>query len=198
MADQADFLAMFFLGPQRLAQPSLIARDHAGRGSKDMRGRAVILFQPHHLGTGKIRLEPQDVAHFRPAPAIDGLIVIPHAADVAMPPRQEPQPHVLGDVGILILVHKNIAKSGAVLFQHILMRLEDMDHMQQQIAEIDGVQLAQPGLIGRIKLQPAVVIGPRFARGQRPRISGRLNVGVGQGRDAWFGARPRGGGLGGG
>ena len=38
---------------------------------------------------------------------------------------------------------------------------------------------------------------PRPARGQRPRISGRLNVGVGQGRAACSGARPRGGGRGG-
>jgi hypothetical protein len=38
------------LGPERLAQPALVGRDHARGGGEDMRGRAVVLLQPDHLG----------------------------------------------------------------------------------------------------------------------------------------------------
>jgi hypothetical protein len=36
MADQADLLAVLGVGPQRLAQPVLVGRDHAGGGGEDM------------------------------------------------------------------------------------------------------------------------------------------------------------------
>ena len=38
MADQPDLLALRHLGPQRLAEPPGISRNHPRRGGKDMRG----------------------------------------------------------------------------------------------------------------------------------------------------------------
>jgi hypothetical protein len=57
-----------------------------------MRGGAVVLFQPDHGGAGEILLEAQDVADLGAAPAIDRLVVVAHAADVAVPAGQQPQP----------------------------------------------------------------------------------------------------------
>ncbi len=85
MADQPQLFALVQLGPQRLAQPPLVGVDHAGGGGQDMRGRAIVLLQPHHLGAGKILFEPQDVADLGAAPAIDRLVVVADAADVLVP-----------------------------------------------------------------------------------------------------------------
>ena len=130
-----------------------------------MGGGTVILFQPHHNGARKILFKPQDIAHLGPAPAIDRLVVIAHAADVLMRLRQKPQPKVLADVGVLILVHQNVAEPALILFQHIGVFLEDHHAMQQKIAKIGGVQSAQTFLILLIKLGPAVVEGRSLGRG---------------------------------
>ena len=45
------------------------------------------------------------------------------------------------------------------------MGLKDRDHMQEQIAEIHGVQLAQAGLILRIKRGTLAVESARFRGG---------------------------------
>ena len=164
MADQPHLLAALRRSPQGFAQPVRIGGDDTRSGGKDMRGGPVVLFQPDHRSTRKIRLEPQDIAHLGPAPAIDRLIIIAHAADVVMRLRQQPQPQVLRHIGILILVHQTVFEPALILRQHIRMRLKDRNHMQQQIAEIHRVQGAQPVLIGRVKLGSPVVIGPRFGR----------------------------------
>ena len=165
VADQADLLATLRLSEQRLAQSPLVRRDHAGGGGEDMLRRAIVLLQLHDRRARKILLEPQDVAHLGPAPAIDRLVVVADAADVLVRRRQQPQPQVLRDVGVLVFVHEDIAEPPLVLFQHIRMGLEDRDHVQQQIAKVAGVQIEQPPLVGRIELHPLVIEGPRI--GQR-------------------------------
>ncbi|MPL84433.1 hypothetical protein SDC9_30398 [bioreactor metagenome] len=159
MADQPHLLAALRLGPERLAKPPLVRGDQPRGGGQDMLGRAVILFEPDHHRAREILLEAQDVADLGAAPAIDRLVIIADAADVAMALRQQPQPQILRDVGVLILVDKDIAEPALILRQHIRVGLEDRHHMQQQIAEIDGIQRAQPVLIGGVKLGAAVVEG---------------------------------------
>ena len=46
------------------------------------RGRAIVALEANDLGAGKVVLEAQDVVHLGAAPAIDGLVVVAHAADV--------------------------------------------------------------------------------------------------------------------
>jgi hypothetical protein len=53
MADQADLFAALGLGPQRLAKPPGIGGDQSRGCRKNMRGRAVVLFQPDHRRAGK-------------------------------------------------------------------------------------------------------------------------------------------------
>jgi hypothetical protein len=47
--------------------------------------RAVVALQPDDLGAGKIALEAQDVVDLGAAPAIDRLVVVADAADIAAP-----------------------------------------------------------------------------------------------------------------
>ena len=127
-----------------------------------MRRGAVVLFQPHHMRAREVFLKPQDIADLGAAPTIDRLIIIAHAADVAVRLRQEAQPQVLGDVGILVFVHQNIAKPALVLIQHVRVGLENRHAVQQQITEIGGIQGFQAVLVLLIKLGATVVIGGRF------------------------------------
>ncbi len=64
-----------------------------------------------------------------------------------MPLRQEPEPQILRHIGILILVHQNIAKEPLVLGQDFAVVLENCHHMQQQVTKICGIQFAQASLI---------------------------------------------------
>ncbi len=104
-----------------------------------MAGGAVVPLQLHHRRARKIPLEPQDVVHLGPAPAIDRLVVIAHAAHVAMALRQQPQPQILRDIGVLILVHQDVFEPRVIVRQDIRILLEDADIVEQQVAKITGV-----------------------------------------------------------
>ncbi len=159
MADQTHLFAVFAGREQGLAQTAFVGLDHTRGGPQNMPGRAVILFQPHNDGARKILFKPQDVAHFGPAPAIDRLVVIADATDVLVPLRQQPQPHILGHVRILIFVHQNVAEPTLILLQDIVVLLKNRHHVQQQIAKIAGVQILHPLLIGRVKINALAVVG---------------------------------------
>ena len=68
--------------------------------------------------------------------------------------REEPQPEVLGDVGVLVFVDEDVAEPALVLREHVRVRLEDRQHVEQQVAEVDGVQRAQAFLVLRVELDP--------------------------------------------
>ena len=70
---------------------------------------------------------------------------------------EQPQPQVLGDVGVLILVDQDVAEPLLVVGQHVRVVLEDLHHMQQQVAEIDRVQGLQALLVGGVELGAAAV-----------------------------------------
>ena len=116
------------------------------------------------MRTGEILFEAQDVANLCPAPTINRLVVVPHAADVLMPCRQQAQPHVLCHVCILILVHQNIFEPALVLLQYVFVVLEDRHHVQQQVTEVAGVQLFQARLVLCIQFDAFVIIGTGICR----------------------------------
>ena len=99
------------------------------------------------MRAGEILFKPQDIAHLGPAPAVDRLVIIAHAADIPVPLRQQPQPQVLGDVGILILVHQNISEPALILLQQVGVTLENLNAIEKQITKIHGVQSSKPLLI---------------------------------------------------
>src|SRR3546814_9390324 len=60
-AHDADFFAGLSLGPQGLAEPAAIVRNHAAGRTENVRRRAVVLLQPDYGCARKILFEPQDV-----------------------------------------------------------------------------------------------------------------------------------------
>src|SRR5262249_49255636 len=99
-----DLVALVCLGPQGLAEPAAVLRDHSARRPENVRGRAVILFEPSDDSAREILFKAQDVADFGAAPTVDRLIVVADAAQIASFLRQEAQPEILRDVGVLVFV----------------------------------------------------------------------------------------------
>ncbi len=141
--------------PQRLAEARAVVRDEAGSGGEDVLARAVVLLEPHDLGAGKILLEAQDVADLGPAPAVDRLVVVAHAAQVARLLGEDAQPHILRDVGVLVFVDQHVTEALVVLGQHVGARLEDRQVVEQQVAEIAGVERLEARLVHRVELDRA-------------------------------------------
>src|SRR4051794_6969005 len=106
-----DFLAVPGAGPQGFAETAAIIRDDTAGGGQDFRRRTVVLFEPDDQRAGKIALEFENVADLGAAPAIDRLVVVADAAQIAMALRQQPQPEILREIGVLVLVDQQIAEA---------------------------------------------------------------------------------------
>ena len=142
-----DLFAVVALGPEGLAEPALVGFDQAGGGGQDVAGGAVVALQPDHCRAGEVALEAQDVVHLGAAPAIDRLVVVADAADVLALLGQQTQPQILRDVGVLILVDQHVFEPLVEVGQHVRIVHEDRQVVQQQVAEIAGVQHPQAFLI---------------------------------------------------
>ncbi len=150
-------------------------RDQRRCGGKDGRGGAVIRLQPDDFRAFEILLEAQDVFHLRATPGVDRLVVVTDAADVLVGLREKTQPEVLHQVGVLVFVHQNVAEHAVILRQHVGLLAQDLRHVQQQIAEVRGVQCAQPGLVRSVQFARAAagevgILRRRHAGGSQPAI----------------------------
>ena len=172
----AGLLAVLAVGEQRLAEPALVVRDEVSGGGEDMPRRAIIALQPHDLRAGKILLEAQDVIDLRAAPAVDRLVVVADAADVALRTigaclREQPQPQILDRVRVLVLVDEHIAEAPLIFGEHVRIVAQQAQTFEQQVAEIRRVQRLQPLLI---ELRRCA--GPCRWRTPRPRQRARARA----------------------
>ena len=158
-------LALGEVGPEGLAEAAFVGGDDAGGGGEDVRGGAVVLLEADHLRAGEVLLEAEDVADLGAAPAVDRLVVVADAADVVVGAGEEAEPEVLGDVGVLVLVDEDVAEPALVLGEDVGVGLQDGDGVQEEVAEVAGVERAQAVLVGGVELAAAVVEGGGFRGG---------------------------------
>ena len=152
-----DLVAVPGLGPQGLAEPAAIMRDHATGRTQDARRRAVVLLEPDHRGAGEVGLEAQDVADLGAPPAVDRLVVVADAAQIAPGLGEEPQPQILRDVGVLVFVDQDIVEASVVVGEDLGVLREQAQVVQQEVAEIDGVDGLEALLIALVERhRPAV------------------------------------------
>ena len=163
-AEHAHLLAGAEVGPERLAQPSLVVGDERRRGAQDVGRGAVVALQADHPGAGEIALEAQDVADLGAAPRIDRLVVVADAAQVPVRLRQEAQPQVLGHVGVLVLVDQDVAEPALVSREDLGVVLKQREGVQKQVAEIGGVHGLQAFLVVAIQGQHPATAGVRAFR----------------------------------
>ena len=139
--------------PELLLAPARGPRDDRVRGRQDVGGGAVVLLKLHHPCTGEVLVEVEDVAHVGAAPAVDGLVVVAHHADVLPLPAEQAQEPVLRGVGVLELVDEHVAEAGRPARQQLGVPLEQLGGAQQQISEVDRAGAGQRPLVAAPDLQ---------------------------------------------
>src|SRR5680860_1126024 len=122
-----------------------------------MAGGAVVPLEPDDLGARKVGLESEDIIDLRAPPAIDRLVVVADAANIAVALGEQAEPQILRDVRILIFVHQHIEETLLIFGEHVGLLLEQPQILQQEIPEIGGIKLLQPALIERVKLARSAV-----------------------------------------
>ena len=178
-AGDGRLLAQRAIGEERLAKPPLIMRDETRGRGEDMAGRAVIALEPDDFRARKIALEAQNIIDLGAPPAIDRLIVVADAADIVAPLGEQPQPQILGGVGVLIFIDEHIAEAVLIEFQDLGIFAKEPQGFEQKIAEIGGVEGLQPLLIELIERR-ALAIGEsrRLARGHVRNIEAAVFPGI--------------------
>ncbi len=136
---------------KRFAETAGVLGDQARGGGENVRRRAIVAFEADDLRAGEVLFKAQDVVDLGAAPAVDRLIVVADAADIRAALRQEPQPQVLRDVGVLVLVDEDVAEAAMVVGEHVRMLAEEPDAFEQQIAKVAGVEVLEARLIGSIE-----------------------------------------------
>ena len=163
------------VGEQRLAQPAAVVRDQSGGDREDVAARAIVSLEPDHLCAGKVPLEAQDVFDVGAAPGVDRLIVVADAAQIAVRSGEEAEPEILDDVGVLVLVNQNVAKPAPERRENVVVLAHESQRLEQEIAEINGVQRFQTRLIALVERRPSSA-GEcrRFARRRVRRIQAAI------------------------
>ena len=126
-------------GPQFLILTIRIIGNHRVRRPQNNPRRAVIPLQLNLPAFGKIPLETENIRVVRPAPGINRLIIIPHAAQIPMLLGEIPSEQILHRRSILKLIHHDIEEAPPVGPQHILPAFEQTQGPDNQIIEIHRV-----------------------------------------------------------
>lgn len=94
----------------------------------------------------------QDVFDSCAAEAIYTLIVIADDADILVPRREKCSEHILRVVRILILIDHYVFEAVLIVFAGLLVRLEELHHVDYQIVKVHGVRRLEELLIFLIDL----------------------------------------------
>ena len=151
-------------GKETLFQLAAVVGDQLVGGAQNGAGGAVVLLQLDHPGAGEVLIVLQDAAQVGAAPAVQALVVVAHGHDVAPLAGQELDHLQLRHVGVLELVHLDVAEAALVVLPHRRHALEQVDEEADQVVEVDQVVLAQLLLVALpgLRRQPVdVAVGLR-------------------------------------
>ena len=147
-----QLLAVPVVRPQGLIlTPAVIADDRVG-SIQNVAGRAIVLLQLDHFSILEHMLKIQDILDIGSPELIDRLVVIAYYAQVAVLRSQQPDQFKLDRIRILILIHHDITETFLVIFQHICLRLEELDRLNKKVIKIQGIVGPQLLLIFLIHL----------------------------------------------
>ena len=159
-----DELAAHLLGPQRLGLAHGVVGDDRVGGVEDRLGRPVVLLEHDHRGVGERLLELEDVPNVSASKSVHTLVGVTHDADVAVLLGEHEDELVLGAVGVLVLVHEEVAEALLVVEQHVGMGLEQVHRHHEQVVEVHGAGRMQPVLVLPIDVADLALedrLGPR-------------------------------------
>ena len=108
---------------------------------------AVVLFEFEELRVGVILFEIEDVLNVGPAEGVNALGIVPHHADIFMHRPQLLDDEVLGKVGVLVLVDKDVLEAVLVLAEQVGKITQQDIHLEQQVVKVHGASSETSDLI---------------------------------------------------
>ena len=161
-------------GPQLLGATVRVAfNDRIRRGENVLRG-TVVLFQQDRAGVRVVLLEVRDIADIRTAEGVDGLVGVTHHGQLGgrhgirvgaavsrclhVGADQFTHQLVLGVVGVLVLVHEDVAELAAVVVRDFGELLEQKDGAANQVVKVEGVGGAQTLRVDGVNLRDGLLV----------------------------------------
>ena len=142
------YLGTFFiLCPECFCLTLRIILNHLIGRIQNILSRTVILLQTDHLCVREHSLKAQDILDIRASEFVDGLIIISHHTEVLIFGCQKTHELKLGQIGVLIFVHHDIAESLLIRVQDIRIALKQFHCLHNQIIKIQCIVLAKLCLV---------------------------------------------------
>ena len=168
-------------GPKFLALAAVVVADDGVGGGQDIFGGAVVLLQPDGAAALVLILEGEDIFDGGSPEAVDGLVVVPHHADVLPAPRQQGGEQILQVVGVLVLIDQYVVKFSLIICPNVIELLEQPHGVEDDVVEVQRPGFPQALFIGGVQpgdfLQPVVAV-PVGLPGE---IGGQLQLVLGPG-----------------
>ena len=161
-----DLTAFLILCPQCFSLALGIMLDDRIGCLQNGLGATVVLLKANDLGITVLIFKVQNIFDGRSAEFIDTLVIIADHADVVVSGRQQAHQQELGVVGILILIHHDVAEAVAVFFQNVRELLEQLDRQHNDVVEVQCIGCLQALLVKLINLRHdfLTIISARFAQ----------------------------------
>ena len=116
-------------------------------GVQNVAGGAVVLLQADGDGVLVLVLKVQNVLDGSAPELVNALVVIAHHTEIAPAAGQQGAQHILGVVGILILIHQHIAELALIILPHIILGLEQLHGLADDVVKVQGAGLAAALLV---------------------------------------------------
>ena len=147
-----DHLPLPFRRPEILLVAHVVFGDDRVGGIQDRVRRTVVLFKFDLFRAGEIIREVKNVGHHGAAPGINALVVVADHADVHVFSGEQAQDAELRKIGVLILIHQQIAVSLLIMLQSFGMLLENFERQQKHVVEVQRILKFQHLLVTLINL----------------------------------------------
>ena len=125
-----DRLPRALVRPKFFCTPLDIVFDNRVSSLEDRVGGAIVLLKLDHLHIWEIFIEIEQIGHLGTAPPVNALVVVADDAEVSVLPGQAMNQLELRVVGVLILVHHDVAITLAAFVERPGMLGEQPQHEQ--------------------------------------------------------------------
>ena len=129
----------------------VVEADQAVGGVEDRRERAVVTAQDHGPGRRVPVAEPEDVVDGRAAEGVDGLVVIADHGHVAVPLGEQAHELRLRPVGVLELVHDDVAEPPRHRRPRRRRSAQEPERERHLVPEVDAAVGREQALVGLVR-----------------------------------------------
>ncbi len=126
-------------GKQTLFKNVRVVGDQNVSGFQNTPGGAIVLLKLDNLQRREVLAEQHQVLWPRAAPRVDRLVIVAYHGKTRPLAHQQLHQLILAGVGILILIHQQVADLILPAFAHLLVALQQQRRQQDQIVKIEDI-----------------------------------------------------------